>query len=242
MNKTLIIPDIHGKNVWKKMVEVESPDRVVFLGDYFDSFNIPGLDQIHNFKEIIEYKESKQSKVIMLIGNHDYHYYPEIGYNGTSGYQGGLAPNISQVVNENREHLQMAYTMDHFLFTHAGVSPYFMEEMFGEDGYNIDDIDLTLNELFKYKPLLFDFSPYDFSGRGDHVKQTPIWIRPTALLKANKKSELKSKYIQIVGHTHMKHIDFEGKSSGGRYYFVDTLDDSQEYLTIVDGQIKLNNL
>jgi pimeloyl-CoA synthetase len=40
----------------------------------------------------------------------------------------------------------------------------------------------------------------------------------------------------------MKHIDFEGKSSGGRYYFVDTLDDSQEYLTIVDGQIKLNNL
>jgi predicted phosphodiesterase len=240
--KTLIIPDIHGKSVWKQMIEIESPDRIVFLGDYFDSFDIPGLDQIHNFKEVIEYKKSEQSEVILLIGNHDYHYYPEIGYNGTSGYQGGLAPNISQVVNENRDHLQMAYTMDHFLFTNAGVSEHFMGEMFGEYGYNIDDIDLTLNELFKYKPLLFDFSPYDFSGLGDHVKQTPIWIRPTALLKANKESELKSKYIQIVGHTHRKHIDFEGKSSGGRYYFVDTLDDSQEYLTIVDGQIKLNNL
>jgi predicted phosphodiesterase len=38
--KTLIIPDIHGKSVWKQMIEVESPDRIVFLGDYFDSFDI----------------------------------------------------------------------------------------------------------------------------------------------------------------------------------------------------------
>jgi predicted phosphodiesterase len=249
--KTLILPDIHGRGVWQYIVQKENADRVIFLGDYFDSFHIPGLDQIHNFKQIIEFKETSftdegtdnqhKTDVILLIGNHDYHYFPEIGYTGTSGYQGGIAPNITRIVDENRQHLQMAYKMDNLLFTHAGVSSLFMDQVFGENGWNIDNVDEELNELFEYRPRTFEFNEYDRSGYGDHIAQTPIWIRPIALLKANRESELKKKYIQIVGHTNTKHIDFAGKSTGGRYYFVDTLDNIQpEYLTIVDGEIHMN--
>jgi len=253
MHKTLILPDIHGRSIWQHIVQKENADRVIFLGDYFDSYDIPGLDQIHNFKQIIEFKETSftnegtdnqhKTEVILLIGNHDYHYFPEIGYTGTSGYQSGLAPNIVHVINDNRDHLQIAYRMDKFLFSHAGVSNRFMDEVFGKDGWNINNVDSELNELFKYKPLAFDFSPYDRSGYGDHIGQTPIWIRPVALIKANREHELKKKYIQIVGHTHMKHIDYEGKSTGGRYYFVDTFNNvHSEYLTIIDGEIKLNSI
>jgi predicted phosphodiesterase len=105
--KTVIISDVHGRDMWKHIVNQEQPDRVVFLGDYFDSFKINGLIQIHNFKEIIEYKTTSNKEVILLIGNHDYHYFPEINNTNTSGYQIGIAPHLNQIIDENRKHFQM---------------------------------------------------------------------------------------------------------------------------------------
>ncbi len=46
-----MIGDLHGRDCWKWIVETEKADRYVFIGDYFDSFDIPGLLQMHNFKE-----------------------------------------------------------------------------------------------------------------------------------------------------------------------------------------------
>ena len=51
--KTIVIGDIHGRDVWKKIVEHENADKVIFIGDYFDSFDIPSSDQINNFLDII---------------------------------------------------------------------------------------------------------------------------------------------------------------------------------------------
>lgn len=241
--KTCIIPDLHGSSIWKSIVHKENPDRVVFLGDYFDSFDISGIEQIHNFKEIIEYKETSGKEVIMLIGNHDYHYYPEIGYNGTSGYQTKIAPSITQVIQENRYHLQMAYQFDEFLFTHAGVSPVFMNDVFGIDDWDQDNVAYELNEMFKYKPKAFTF--YGTDPHGDNQCQTPIWIRPRSLMAANNKKDkvsLKHKYIQVVGHTQQRQIDIQGKSTGGRYYFVDCLPTSSEYMIIDNGVISFDKI
>jgi predicted phosphodiesterase len=76
MKKILVIPDIHGRDYWKKVVNqhIDDVDQIVFLGDYFDSFDIKPLFQIHNFKEIMEIRKMFSDKVITLIGNHDYHY------------------------------------------------------------------------------------------------------------------------------------------------------------------------
>ena len=48
--KIIAIGDIHGRSIWKNIVSANSYDKVVFLGDYFDSFDIHTLDQIDNFK------------------------------------------------------------------------------------------------------------------------------------------------------------------------------------------------
>ena len=72
--KTVIIGDTHGRDVWKSIVGYEKADRVIFVGDYFDSFDIPYDVQINNFLDIVAYKESGLAEVILLIGNHDYHY------------------------------------------------------------------------------------------------------------------------------------------------------------------------
>jgi len=245
MKKTLVLGDTHGRSNWKLAIHQEQPDRVIFIGDYFDSFEFSGVEQIDNFKQIIQYKENNlQVEVVLLIGNHDHHYFPEIGYTGTSGYQSRIAPSITQVIDENRHHLQMAYGFENFLLTHAGVSPVFMDQVFGENDWSVESVVVDLNELFRYKPKAFEFNGFD--AYGDNTTQTPIWIRPRSLMQANKKhtKSLKKDYIQIVGHTGMKRIDIDGsdKFTGGRYYFIDTMETSGEYLVIQDNSLSVNSV
>ena len=243
--KTIILGDTHGRSNWKLAINQDKPDRVIFIGDYFDSFEFSGVEQINNFKEIIQYKESNpQVEVVLLIGNHDHHYFPEIGYTGTSGYQAGVGHSITQVIDENRHHLQMAYGFGDYLFTHAGVSPVFMDRVFGKDDWSKESVVVDLNELFRYKPKVFEFTGLEPSG--DNTMQTPIWIRPRSLMYANKNHEkgLKKDYIQIVGHTQMNKLDLTGsdKFNDGRYYFIDTMDTSGEYLIIQDNNITVNSV
>ncbi len=244
--KTLCIGDIHGRSNWKLAIYQEEPvDRVIFIGDYFDSFDISGVEQIHNFKEIIYYKKTNpQVEVIMLLGNHDMSYYPGFTDTAISGYQHRMAPSIKQVVEENKEHLQMAYGFGEYLFTHAGVSPVFMDQVFGKDDWSKESVVVDLNELFRYKPKAFEFNGFD--GHGDNSTQTPIWIRPRSLMSSNKKHEkgLKKDYIQVVGHTQMRRLDLTGsdKFTGGRYYFIDTMDTSGDYLVIEDNILRTNSV
>ena len=244
--KTIVLGDTHGRSNWKLAIHQDNPDRVIFIGDYFDSYEISGVEQIDNFKQIIQYKENNpQVEVIMLIGNHDHHYFPEIGYTGTSGYQSGVGHSTTQVIDENRHHLQMAYGFGDYLFTHAGVSPVFMDQVFGTDSWSKENIVVDLNELFRYKPKAFNFNGFD--PYGDSQTQTPIWIRPGSLMSVNKekyKNGLKKDYIQVVGHTQMKKLDITGsdKFTGGRYYFIDTMDTTGEYLIIEDGKLSINSV
>jgi hypothetical protein len=138
----------------------------------------------------------------------------------------------------------MAYGFGDYLFTHAGVSPVFMDQVFGSDDWSIESVVVDLNELFKYKPKAFQFNGFESSG--DSPTQTPIWIRPRSLMSANKKHKkrLKKDYIQIVGHTQMQKIDLTGsdKFTGGRYYFIDTMDTSGEYLVIQDNNLTVNSV
>ena len=244
--KTVVIGDIHGHNSWKQIIDKEQDaDRFVFVGDYFDSFTIPGVIQIHNFKEIIKFKTTSGKEVIILIGNHDYHYFPEIGNSNTSGYQSTLAPSIKQVIEENRQHLQLAYQFDGILVTHAGVSSVWCDDILDE--WKLETLADQLNELFKYQPTKVGYrsykqvgdTVYGSGGFGGETFQGPIWIRPKALMNANYDT-LRTQIRQVVGHTTYKQIDIEGKSTGGRYYFVDTM--PREYLIIKDGVVSLGKL
>jgi predicted MPP superfamily phosphohydrolase len=246
--KVLVLGDTHGRSIWKQIIEREKPDKVIFIGDYFDSFDIKGVDQLNNFQDIIAFKQSGQCEVIMLIGNHDHHYFPEIKDTGTSGYQHLFAPSIQYVVGENRNHLQMAYQMDEFLFTHAGVSSVFMDQVFGAGGWKVENLATDLNELFKYKPKSFEFGSYPLINKmsyldpyGDSEDQSSIWIRPRALMRANKDT-LRKQVIQVVGHTQQEQIDKKGSTTGGRYWFIDTLGTSGEYLIINDGEVIINKI
>lgn len=225
--KTVLIGDIHGRQIWKEILNQESSDisRIIFFGDYFDSFDISGLDQLHNFKEIIEFKETTDIEVILLLGNHDHHYL-NVGET-YSGFQNGLQYDIQSILQENLKHLQIAYSFDDIVCSHAGISPIWLDQTFGlwNKTTMVDDI----NELYQYQPKKFNFSHIGFDPYGDTVEQGPLWIRPKSLMKSNKgDGGLKKHYIQVFGHTQLNDI-FESfitsqKSMGSRYYNIDTLE------------------
>jgi hypothetical protein len=240
MNKLVAIGDVHGRNTWKQIVEQEQPDTVVFVGDYFDSFDIPGKAQIDNFKNIIQWKhDNPQCKVVLLIGNHDFHYMPEAYNDRYSGFQKNLYIEIGQVLEANKHHLRMAYRCDDLVFSHAGITPEFLLN----NNWGDQDMVEFVNELWLYKPHKFKFADNGYGHSdpyGDDEFQGPLWIRPRSLMKACQ--EVKKTMIQVVGHTAVKEIDAKGKATGGRYYFIDCLDNTPEYLVYENKQIKINKL
>jgi predicted phosphodiesterase len=217
MSKIVVIGDVHGHESWKELIKL-NPDATefVFIGDYFDSFSISHTEQIHNYKEIIAWKESTDIKVTMLIGNHDFHYMSDCG-GRYGGYNVWHAPEIGELLRETKEHLQVAYQVDKFLFTHAGVSKEWYAANFPEDGDIVDQI----NDLWSYDKRSFNHSGMEMYGNYDG--EGPMWIRPQAL----RRNPLNDTIIQVVGHTNMKVIDFDDN-----HYFIDTL--PNEYLVISD--------
>ncbi len=54
-----------------------------------------------------------------------------------------------------------------------------------------------INYLFRYAPERFGFtSGRYFDGKGNEVTQTPIWVRPQALMM-----DRMGDYFYVVGHT-----------------------------------------
>ena len=72
----LVIPDIHGRSFWKKVVEehFNEASKIIFLGDYLDPYigweDITRKQAIANFDEIIKFKSDNNDKVVLLLGNH----------------------------------------------------------------------------------------------------------------------------------------------------------------------------
>lgn len=229
MMKTIVLGDIHGRTMWKDIVNKENPDRVIFIGDYFDSREeYTAEDEMNNFLDIIEYKKTSGKEVILLIGNHDFHYLElDKEY---SGFQYGAHVSIHQLLKKHREHLQMAYFLHgafgDILFTHSGVTATFMMQT----GWGGESITGWLNDLFYYRPRTFQF----ISGGdqyGDDTYQSPIWVRPKSLV-----SDPLPLVIQVVGHTRQQEITHIKKGKN-RFYFIDTLGISGEYL-VIDNVIK----
>lgn len=241
--KTLILGDTHGRTNWKQAIEAHpEAEHIIFIGDYFDSFDISGVEQLHNFNEIIRFKEESDKNVVMLIGNHDHHYI--ITDETYSGYQPAMRWDFNDALKKNMHHLQIAYRQGEFIFSHAGISPVWMDDTFYtvlEESWSKETMIDQLNDLYKARPGLFNFSHKGWDPSGDSVEQGPLWIRPRSLIRSNKADGgLKKRFIQVVGHTQVEDIfkSFEAteKAMGSRYYLIDAMDHGG-YAIIEDGKI-----
>lgn len=125
------IGDIHGKDVWIDMIS-ESVDfvnedvKVIFIGDYVDSFNETDSEIIDNLKRIIELKREFPSKVELLLGNHDIQYHllhNDLHLNvRCTGFRNSIAEDLFQLFTHNKDIFKVAYQYKNYLWTHAGIS------------------------------------------------------------------------------------------------------------------------
>ncbi len=125
--KILVFGDIHTfHGAVEKIVAREKPDLTVFLGDYFDQFRDTPEQNVATARWL---KKSLGEKGrIHLFGNHDVHYaYPGL-HTACSGFTPGKLEAIGSVLQESDwQRLAFHYFSGGFLFTHAGLHPYFLD-------------------------------------------------------------------------------------------------------------------
>jgi hypothetical protein len=222
--RIVALGDTHGRDTWKKILEKEkSFDKWIFIGDYFDThYDITVDQQIENFKEILEFKKNNMDQVVLLLGNHDYHYLKGV-YESYSGYKAFRALDINEVLQPAVDSglVQMCFTHDKYVFTHAGVTKTWSSTY----NVNLDNLQESINQLFLENIGAFRFEMgNNFDQSGDDVTQPPIWVRIPSLL-TDKINDI----TYVIGHTTLKELTITDNLIG-----IDTLGTSGEYLEIND--------
>ena len=118
--KHIIIGDIHGRDCWRE-VNVKNYDKVIFLGDFVDSFTLPDLIIYQNLKDIITLKKKYPNKIVLLLGNHDIHYLYFPRYQCV-GFRPSMQRQLTNLFYENRHLFKIAYQKENHIFTHAGIT------------------------------------------------------------------------------------------------------------------------
>ncbi len=195
--KHVIIGDLHGRDNWQG-IHVRKYDKVVFLGDYADSFTLFDLAILDNLKKIVRLKKRHPEKVVLLLGNRDvqYMHWPRhlIG-----GFRPTMQRDLTALFNNNRQLFQMACQYKDYIFTTAGITNSWYGEFLRlpslgqlrEAGDNIADL-INKVESTTLRYLLYATSIY----RGGYSNGPFLW----ADLKETS-ADMLHNYHQVVGHT-----------------------------------------
>ena len=177
--RILAFGDIHGRGVWKDVIDregIDNLDLIVFLGDYFTSREgIPVNVQEENFRHIVDFKNMYPEKVVLLRGNHD--------MEACKYYWAECHPSHrSKWVVENKdwflENTQWVLQIDDVVFSHAGITKRWYEDMcetYPEITCFEDINKIEPSEMFGFRPSKFS----DYSGESE--TQPCTWIRPAFL-------------------------------------------------------------
>ena len=191
--KVIVFGDIHGRDCWKKVIENFNADLYIFLGDYFTSRELISIeDQIKNYEEILKFKTENPDKVIMNIGNHDTE---AMKYYWAVCYPQFCSTYLREEDNKQffLDNTQWCYTVDNIVFSHAGISEVWFNNVIAKhpEVKCFDDINnLEPSELFGFTPA----GSWDYYGNSN--TQPLTWIRPEALKNCKIKDT-----IYVVGHT-----------------------------------------
>jgi hypothetical protein len=220
--KTVVIGDIHGRTDWKEIVgRYEARETTfVFLGDYLDSHEeITVKQQCSNFSEILEFKRSNPENVVLLMGNHDLHYFSSL-FN-CSGFSGNAYKRShSEMEDAVRSGLIKFIHIDRerkIIFSHAGVSEVWLGMRFGSkvlDDAMIDRLETEMNVSD------LDFAIDYTDSYGDDPWQGPGWIRPMSLL-----SHAVEGFTQFVGHT---------RTAGENAVMIKSLKNKEDEIWLID--------
>jgi predicted MPP superfamily phosphohydrolase len=221
MGKKIVnIGDIHGRIFWK-LIDINQYDHIVFVGDYVDSYPYDDEHILSNLLDIIELKKNYPDKVILLLGNHDIQYmFLSEGFE-CSGYRPSMASTLQHVFKDNKRLFQMAFQMNDYIWTHAGIAEKWYD-------YNKKEID-QFSEKFDCENLADTFNKMMYSKENrllHQVGRKRSGYYPAGGITWADRYETSLNpfkgYHQIVGHTPIDRIEKFGDENGSIRY-IDTL-------------------
>lgn len=226
MIEILSIGDVHGFDTWKKFGDIQNLldnpklkvydyDYYVFVGDYVDSFTKTNMEILDNLKEIIKLKKNHKDRVILLWGNHDIQYLTSYREHGCSGYRPEAYFDLHELFRKNRNLFQLAFQIDNYIWTHAGIHRGWYEYEFPYKSKNIAD---DLNKAFEENNKSIFNVGYMRGGRND--VGGPLW----ADMQETSKKPLKG-YHQIVGHTRINELKRVIKDDNTSVTYIDYIED-----------------
>lgn len=183
-NELLIIPDVHGRDFWRKAIEKEGNEveKIIFLGDYLDPYYFDVIKQdkmMEGFRDILQLKREEPEKVILLEGNHDahYHFLDEWRHNGRgSRFDPDHAEEYHELFNENEDLFQASFQWQgRYLFTHAGLTKEWVKQnkIDSTQWKTLDDVVMFLEGLWKRRdPSLGNVGR---SRGGRCMSGSPMW-------------------------------------------------------------------
>lgn len=223
--KILTLGDTHGRPYWKDIIDKNEFDIVVFLGDYVDSYEIDDANTIKNLLDIIEYKKSNMDSCVLLLGNHDIQYLFSHSTHGCSGYRPQMYVQLHQIFNDNKDLFQVAFQIDNYLWTHAGVSNAWYKKFFEVMPTDLENSFADrINQVFNSSNewIISQVGQSRGGLRGDYGG--PLW----ADASETQYSPLPGCH-QIVGHTPQRKINtFEGVEKTWSYTYCDVLQHTKE--------------
>lgn len=212
MDKNInFIGDTHGLNIIPlitKLLTTEN-EKVVLIGDYFDSFMFSIEQQITVFKDLIKLKKLFPNDLTILLGNHDVHYFDNTVK--CSGFNKKIKFQIQEIIINNFNLFNVTYKIPNknVLVSHSGITIGLLEKLnvnfFKNKNYRfysiIQNYNLSekINFIWEYEPNHRNIFYQDV--RLGHKYSGLIWCRVKTLLENNPK-EIET---QIVGHTHSKY-------------------------------------
>lgn len=243
--KLLVISDIHGKHelIQSAIDEFIHHDynKLVFLGDYADSFDRSNEDILRCFRLIIDAKEEMGDDVILLLGNHDVQYLYEDNSEITcKGYRPNIYASLHHYLKSYKTHFQYAYSIGNYLFTHAGVtSAWYLKHYNTLDKWcNILNLDTGddnfLGHLLNAIGNSHDAHILHDVGeiRGGRGVGGPLWADKSEMLKGPMPG-----VDHVVGHTPVKFIT-KHTLFGGRHVtntsvtFTDVLNTNEKFFKL----------
>lgn len=219
MSKVLIISDVHARPFWKEATEKydHECDKIIFLGDYVDPYQDEGFtrkDAIRTLEEIIEFKINNKDKTILLIGNHDAHYFLK-NFPRSTRYDSSNAYKIRELFAQHNHIFKLAYeeiiNNKKYLFTHAGLMNSWIErnkDIIGQP--TVDSLNMLKNNPHGIKALS-DISRYRtwlgeksgsilWSDVREKLDLNPLEEKPIP----NEDSIVNEYDYQIFGHTQLQ--------------------------------------
>lgn len=160
--KCLIIPDIHCRNFWRKAVKnnADSVDRVIFLGDYLDPYpneikenpetmevndSYDSEGALNMLNDIISLKNNDPDKYIFLCGNHTCSYIWPTFARGTRTDMNNY-DKYRKFFLDNLNLFNMVWIEDDVIFSHAGITKEWAEEVWDKIEFPNDEI-ISIDEI-----------------------------------------------------------------------------------------------